>query len=131
MSSDSDGTWKASPPKFLSSFIREERESPVVILVAVKQCVVSFKDTEGFRHSVEIQAESLYEAAAMAAHSFNEHGCAPGTAAEIQIEVRAPSVIHSTTMKRVTEWIDGGAKGPREKVLKDRLKGLMSALPGV
>lgn len=95
--------------------------------MAVKKCVVSFKDPDGFRHSVEIEAESLYEAISLAAYAFNEHGCAPGFASEIQIEVKAPAVVHTVTLKRVMDWTEGGAKSPKERVLKERLKGLLSA----
>jgi hypothetical protein len=30
-------------------------------------------------------------------------------------------------MKKVREWLDGGAKSPSEKVTKERLKGLLAS----
>lgn len=36
-------------------------------------CRVSYVDFEGFRHSVELEAESLYEAAVLAVSAFRQH----------------------------------------------------------
>ena len=97
--------------------------------MGVKKCIVSFKDTEGFRHAVEVEGESLYEAVALAARSFNDHGCPPGCASQIDIEGKAPAVTHTVTLNRVRDWVNAGAKSPQERVLKERLKELLSALP--
>jgi hypothetical protein len=35
-----------------------------------RTCVVSFIESAGIRHSIEVAAESLYEAAALAVHEF-------------------------------------------------------------
>jgi hypothetical protein len=94
-----------------------------------KTCLVSFKDADGFRHTVEVEAESLYEAAALAARSFVDAGYPPTSGSELEIEVKAPAVTHTTTLNRVSAWVHGVAKNPKDKVLKDRLKELLSALP--
>jgi hypothetical protein len=95
----------------------------------VKVCQVSFTDSDGFRHSVEVQANSLYEAAAIAARSFADAGCPPTQGTMLDIEVKAPAVTHSVELKRVQAWVNGVARSPADKVLKDRLKDLLSALP--
>lgn len=41
-------------------------------------CIVSYLDTEGLRHTVEVEAESLYEAAVLAMRTFKDHDCEPG-----------------------------------------------------
>jgi hypothetical protein len=94
-----------------------------------KTCLVSFKDADGFRHTVEVDAESLYEAVALAARSFADAGYPPTSGSELDIEVKAPAVTHTITLNRVSAWVNGVAKSPKDKMLKDRLKGLMSALP--
>jgi hypothetical protein len=76
-----------------------------------------------------VEGESLYEAVAVAARSFNDHGYPPGCASQIEIEVKAPAVTHTVTLNRVREWVNGGAKSPQERVLKERLKELLSGLP--
>jgi hypothetical protein len=94
-----------------------------------KLCVVSFKDSEGFRHAVEVVAESLYEAVAIAARNFADAGWPPTSGTQMDIEVRAPAVTHTITLNRVSAWVNGVAKSPKDKVLKDRLKELLSVLP--
>jgi hypothetical protein len=77
-------------------------------------CIVSFVDTEGIRHTVEVSADSLYEAAAM-----------PGLITQIEVEIRS-SITHAVTPKKIQSWLNGGAKSPKEAVLKDRLREMLS-----
>ena len=56
-------------------------------------CVVSFLDTEGLRHTVEVEIRS--------------------------------SVTHTVTPKKVREWLNGGAKTPKDAVMKERLRSLL------
>jgi hypothetical protein len=94
-----------------------------------KFCVVSFTDCDGFRHSVSVVAESLYEAAALAARSFADAGCPPTQGTELDIEVKTPTITHTIKLNRVCAWVNGVAKSPADKILKDRLKDLLSAVP--
>jgi hypothetical protein len=41
-----------------------------------KNCTVSFQDSDGVRHSVEVGAATLYEAAVLALKAFREANCA-------------------------------------------------------
>jgi hypothetical protein len=93
-----------------------------------KLCVVSFTDTDGFRHSVAVVADSLYEAAARAVRSFADAGC-PTQGTDLEIEVKGPAVTHTIKLNRVCAWVNGVAKSPKDKVLKERLKELLSTLP--
>jgi hypothetical protein len=79
-----------------------------------KTCTVSFSDPEGVRHSVEVGAETLYEAAVLALKSFREHDCGPGPAAHLAVEVKSPSVTHTVVTRSIEEWPNGGAKSPKE-----------------
>jgi hypothetical protein len=40
-------------------------------LLGMAACVVSFVDTDGIRHKVEVEAESLFKAAALAVRTSN------------------------------------------------------------
>ena len=86
-------------------------------------CVVSYLDTEEVRHTVEVEAESLYGAAVIAVNKFRKHDCEPGLMSLLEIEIRS-SVTHTVTLKKVHSWLNGGAKTPREAVMKDRLRDL-------
>jgi hypothetical protein len=70
-------------------------------------CFVSYLDTEGIRHSVEVEAGSLYEAAALAAATLKKHECAPADTGNLEIDIRS-SVTHTITLKKVRQWLAGG-----------------------
>ena len=89
--------------------------------VLMAACVVSFVDTEGIRHTVEVEAESLFEAAALAMRTFKQHDCEPGPIAKLEVEIRS-AVTHTVTPKRLHQWLEGGAKNPKEAVMKQRLR---------
>ena len=88
------------------------------------KCFVSYLDLSGIRHQVEVEAGSLYEAAALAVRAFRDHDCEPGPLCQLEIEIRT-SVTHTLTVKKLREWLNGGAKTPRDVVMKDRLRELM------
>lgn len=91
---------------------------------AMAVCIVSFLDSSGIRHIAEIQADSLYEAVVLAVKAFREHDCPPGEITKLQVEIRS-SVTHEVTFKQVRQWLNGGAKTPKEAVTKERLRELI------
>ncbi len=74
-------------------------------------CIVSYLDTEGLRHTVELEAQSLYEAAVLAFCTFKQYACEPGDIGKLEVEIRR-SVTHTITLRKVRQWLDGGAKSP-------------------
>ena len=90
----------------------------------VQRCLVSFVDLDGFRHAVEVQATTLYEACVLAVRAFREHGCEPKSASMLDIEVSSPVVKHTVAWTRVHAWLEV-ARSPAERLAKDRLKALL------
>ena len=90
-----------------------------------KSCTVSFQDSDGVRHSVEVGAATLYEAAVLALKAFREVDCAPGPASQLSVDVRNPSVTHTLSKQSVENWLNGGAKSPKEMMEKQRLRDLL------
>ena len=88
------------------------------------RCVVSYLDTSGIRHTVEVEAQSLYEAAVLAIKVFRQHDCEPREANQLEIEVRS-SVIHTLTIRKIHDWLNGGARTPKEAVTKERLRAML------
>jgi hypothetical protein len=86
--------------------------------------VVSYLDTSGIRHTVEVEAESLYEAVVLGVQAFREHDCDPGEVRPIDVEMRK-SITHTLTLRRVQDWLNGACKSAKEKVTKERLKTLL------
>ena len=87
-------------------------------------CIVSYLDTQGVRHTVELQADSLYEAGVLALQTFKQHDCEPGALNSLEVEVRS-SVTHTITVKKIHSWLKGGARTPKEAVTKERLRELL------
>ena len=77
----------------------------------MKHCIVSFVDFGGIRHSVEVQADSMYEAAAAALETFHEHDCSPGIGSELEVQVRS-AVTHMLAVKKLKDWADLGGGSP-------------------
>ena len=75
----------------------------------VRICAVSFVDLRGIRHTVEVQAESLFEAAILGVRTLKgdpwiEH---VGPATVLDIDVRDPAAKHAITMMQVERCLGG------------------------
>ena len=92
--------------------------------MGVRVCTVSFQDTRGIRHAVEVEAESLYEAVVFAVRRFRgdpwtQH-IAPGTV--LDVDVREPTVRHSLSLQHVERWLGGATSNPNDASKKAKLK---------
>ena len=96
--------------------------------MALRTCTVSFTGSSGVRHSVEVTAESVYEAAALGVSALKNSGwvdeIAPGT--ELEIQVREPATRHRLTVQQIRRWCDGTAVSPDDTVKKRRFKQLLA-----
>jgi hypothetical protein len=95
--------------------------------MATKTCTVSFTGPSGVAHSVEVSADSLYEAAIVGFNLLKRDGwvdpIAPGTRLEIQ--VRQPATTHSVSLAQLRHWVEGIAVSPDDTLRKRRLKTLL------
>ena len=89
----------------------------------LRACTVSFKGLSGIRHSVDLEAETLYEAAVMAITRFRKDiwGEAIGTGTVVEVEVREPAARHSLTLQQVERWL-ATPGSPYEASKKAKLK---------
>jgi hypothetical protein len=78
----------------------------------------------GIRHVAEVQAESLFEAAALALQAFRESGWVDGIgpATRLEVEVRGPVTRHVVTVGQLRRWVDGAATSPVEWLKRERLR---------
>ena len=86
---------------------------------------------ERIRHSVDVMAESLYEAAALAVKAFRTAkllDSQPVLVTELEIKVSTPAVTHTVSIRRLQEWLECSGKTPREQALKHRLRGMLNGL---
>ena len=93
-----------------------------------KTCRVIFKDPQGLVHSVEVQADGLYEAACLGLNAFKRSEwidvIGPGT--RITVQVHEPPVEHFLMYAQLQQWLNGGATNPADLLKKKRLKEMMA-----
>ncbi|HYL17395.1 MAG TPA: hypothetical protein VEV20_01845 [Burkholderiales bacterium] len=96
--------------------------------MAARACLVSFRGPTGVVHGVEVEAESLYEAAALGIARLRADGwcdqLAPGT--PIEVRVTAPATTHTITLAQLRRWTEGVAASPDETLRKSRMKALIA-----
>lgn len=96
--------------------------------VSAKNCRVTFKDLGGISHSVEVTADSVYEAAVLGLKALKRsewvETIGPGT--RLAIQVLEPPVEHFLYYAQLMTWLDGGATNPADVVKKKKLKLLLT-----
>jgi hypothetical protein len=94
-------------------------------------CRVTYRDIEGIEHSVEVEAESLYEAIAQAVKRFRHDDgwalCPPGPTCQFHVKVlKDAPVTYSVSLDKVQSFaLHGTAKGPQDILRKNRIKELL------
>ncbi len=83
-------------------------------------------EPNGVRHTVEVQAESLFEAAALGLAALKHDGWVPppGKAARLEVFVME-QVKHTVSVERVLKWLDGVTTSPRDLLKRERLKAMI------
>jgi len=90
-------------------------------------CIVSFADSKGIRHSVEVTASTLYKAAVLAIAEFRRCGFtanAPGPATRLTVALKIPATSHEVQWGKIEAWIQSAGK-PNEQGMKGRLRELL------
>lgn len=95
--------------------------------MGLRTCTVSVVDSRGIRHSAEVQAESVFEAAAVGLKILRGDGWSEpiGASTKVDVEVREPVTKHHVTLMQLQRWLDGATSSPNELVKKNRLKELL------
>lgn len=98
-------------------------------MAAVRRCSVGFKSATGISHSVDVEAETLYEAAALGLARLKKdgwiEGLGPGT--RLQIQVREPGSHHVLSVQQIERWINSVNASPTETLKKATLRQLLKA----
>jgi hypothetical protein len=94
-----------------------------------RTCTVSFTDIRGIKHSVELTADSLFEAAARGLKTLRtgDWNDPPSQSTILEIEVRNPAVTHTVSVQQLARWLNGASSSPRESMKKIALKKMLAA----
>jgi hypothetical protein len=95
--------------------------------VARRLCTVSFTSATGISHSVDVEAETLFEAAGLGLARLKADGWVEGLGpgSKLQVDVREPSTSHTISVQQLQRWINNSVNSPAETLRKARLKTLL------
>jgi hypothetical protein len=91
---------------------------------ALSSCKVACRDLSGTDHTVEVAAESLYEAVAQALSILRQDDWVDGIGAgltEFRVRVSQPAVEHRVRVKDFQRWLESQGRTPPECASKRRL----------
>jgi hypothetical protein len=89
-----------------------------------RACRVSFIDAKGTRHTAEVVADSLYEAALAGLKAISEGwGEEPEMTTPISVSIVPPE--HLVTLRQIRTWVEKGSGTPKDMALRHRLKELL------
>jgi hypothetical protein len=98
--------------------------------MGISRCRVSFTDAEGIPHAVEVQADSLYEAVALAVAEFraDELTAQPGPMTEFTVSIQRPAIEHRIRLTQVSKWAEGNTtEGPAGVTKRQRVRALLES----
>lgn len=105
-------------------------KSRFIFAMALSRCQVAFIDSDGVEHSIEVDAESLYEAVALAIAEFRPGEIsidAPGPMTEFRVTVLRKPIEHKIRLKQVMRWAGPTTKeGPGGVVRRENVRRLPS-----
>ena len=98
--------------------------------MSLRACTVTIHDLQETAHSLDVTAETLYEAVAQAlavlrhAEWTGKIGRGLTTAT---VSVRYPEITHTVKIQDFENWLDRPGRTPAEIALKTRLRDLVNA----
>ena len=93
--------------------------------MALRTCTVSCQDLQDIEHTVEVTAETLYEAVAKALVVFRKNDWVMdiGTGlTPVTVVVKEPVVVHKVLMKDFERWLKRNGRSPAEHVQRSELR---------
>src|SRR6201987_3180607 len=96
--------------------------------MGLRCCQVSCRDLKGFEHTVEVTADSLYEAVAQGLRLFRQNDWVDDLGqgqTTFKVAVRNPEVEHKVRVQYFERWLESQGRTPAEVSLKSRLRELL------
>jgi hypothetical protein len=94
----------------------------------VRSCRVTIKDLEGVKHTVEVTAETLYEAVALGLVAIRGNDWVMGIAQginSVQVSVVDIPIEHSVRIQDFNAWLERTAGSPKEISKRSRIKAIL------
>ena len=96
--------------------------------MVLRICTVAVKDVQDIEHSVEVTAETLYEAIATALAALQKDvwvGEIGQGFTTVTVVVQQPPVKHEVKIKDFLSWLGRQGRSPAEVILKQKLEKIL------
>jgi hypothetical protein len=94
----------------------------------VRSCRVTIEDMNGVRHTVDVTAESLYEAVALGMAAIRTDEWVSGIAQglnPVTVQVTNVPVKYEVKLMDFTKWLDRVGGSPREMTERNRIRAIL------
>ena len=96
--------------------------------MTLRTCTVAVEDVQGVQHSVDVTAETLYEAIATALAALQKDNWVGEIGqgfTTVTVVVQQPPVKHEIKMKDFVSWLGRQGRSPAEVILKQKLEKIL------
>jgi len=96
--------------------------------VVLRTCTVAVKDIQDIEHSMEVTAETLYEAIAIALAGLQKDNWVGEIGqgfTTVTVVVQQPPIKHEVKMKDFVSWLGRQGGSPAEVILKQKLEKIL------
>jgi len=97
--------------------------------MSISRCIVRLKDCHNTEHSVEVYAESLYEAVLRGLNRLKDVGWESNsgeTIKRVEVEIHQEPTRHIVDVPKLLKWVQEDAGYPAQQTRKDKLRKLLS-----
>jgi hypothetical protein len=97
--------------------------------MSISKCIVRLKDCLDTEHSVEVFAESLYEAVLRGLSRLNDVGWESNgneTVQRVEVEIHQEPTRHIVDVPKLLKWVQEKAAYPAQETRKAKLRKLLS-----
>ena len=99
--------------------------------MVLRTCIVAVKDIRDVEHSIEVTAETLYEAIATALAALQQDNWVGEIGqgfTTVTVVVQQPPVKHEVKMKDFVAWLGRQGRSPAEVILKQKLEKILGKM---
>jgi len=96
--------------------------------MSISRCIVRLKDCHNTEHSVEIYAESLYEAVLRGCRLQDVvwESNADETIQRVEVEIHQEPTRHIVDIPKLLKWVQEDSMYPAQQTRKEKLRKLLS-----
>jgi len=96
--------------------------------MSISRCIVRLKDYHDTEHSVEVYAESLYEAVLRGLNRLQDVGWESNgneTIQRVEVEIHQEPTRHIVDVPKLLKWVEQNSMYPGQETRKEKLRKLL------